>query len=428
MLGAVGPADLWLAGAVLVLLSASGLLAMAETSLVRMSKAKALSLHDDGRRGSNQLVKLMDHPERFLNPVLLLVLICQLISATLIGVLAAKLFGAFGVAAATVFEVVVIFVVFEAIPKNWAVHNPERAALLSAPVVASVIAFPPVRWVSQLLIGLANLMIGHEKDAHATSFVTESELLAMADVAMAEDVIETDERAFIHSIISFGDTVIREVMVPRPDMVTLEADSSVAEALREALEAGFSRLPVCEGSLDDVVGVAFLKDLIAAEHTGHGTDAVRDHVRPARFAPETKRLAATLREMQQEKFHQAIVVDEYGTTAGLVTLEDLIEELVGDIMDEFDVEEPDVVERADGAIVVAGRLNVDEVDELLDAELPQGSWDTIGGLVLDQLGKVPRQGEHVDVGGFRLTAEKVQGRRIDRVRIERHEEPADAER
>jgi putative hemolysin len=414
--------DWLLLAVIVVLLAVSGVFALAETSLVRTGLVKAKSLEDDHRRGARQLVRLVEHPERFLNPVLLLVLICQLVSATLVGILADQWLGPIGVVVATVFEVVVIFVLFEAVPKNWAVHNPERAALFSAPIVSAVVRFPPVRAVSVVLIGLANLMIGRSGgslDQVRTGHVTESELLAMADVAHAEDVIETAERAFIHSIIDFGDAVVREVMVPRPDMVALEAGATVSDALHQALDAGRSRLPVFEQNIDDVIGIAYAKDLIRAEHDGHGQDPVRHHVRPAHFVPETKRLSGLLREMQEQTFHLSIVVDEYGGTAGLVTLEDLIEELVGEIVDEFDVEEPVVERHPDGSIVVAGRLGIDDASELIGAQLPEGTWDTVGGLLLDVAGRVPRQGEAVEVGGFRLVAERVQGRRIGRVRIER---------
>jgi CBS domain containing-hemolysin-like protein len=241
----------------------------------------------------------------------------------------------------------------------------------------------------------------------------------MADVAHAEDVIEPEEREFIHSIIEFGDTVVREVMVPRPDMVTVEADETVRRALASALAAGYSRLPVVEGNLDDVVGVAYVKDLVRAEQEGRGDQPVRDHARPASFVPESKRLATLLPEMQERQSHLSIVVDEYGGTAGLVSLEDVLEELVGEIVDEFDVEEPPVEHLADGSVVVTGLMTVDEVDDLLGTELPQGAWDTIGGLLLDQAGHVPRQGEAVEVDGVVLVAQRVRGRRIDRVRIAR---------
>jgi len=409
------PVDWLLIATIAILLGGSGVMALAETSLVRTSRPKAKALLDDQRRGARQLVRLVEHPEQFLNPVLLLVLICQLVSATLVGILANEWFGPIGVLVATIFEVVVIFVFFEAVPKNWAVRNPERSALFSAPIVSAVLRFPPVRAMSWVLIGLADRLIGRGRGRGGN--VTESELLAMADVAHDEEVIEPEERRYIHSIIEFGDTVVREVMVPRPDMVTLDASATVTTALEAALGAGYSRLPAHERNVDDIIGIAYTKDLARAERDGHGSEEVRAHTRPAAFVPETKRLAELLRDMQEQKFHLAIVVDEYGGTAGLVTMEDLIEELIGEIVDEFDHEEPAVERRADGSVEVNGLMAVDDAAELLGAELPQGAWDTVGGLVLDLVGRVPHEGEAVEVEGFRLEVLRVQGRRIQRVRI-----------
>ncbi len=424
MIAAVGwkSTDLILLIVIVVLLVASGMLALAETSLVRMNRIKAKSLVDERRRGARQLARLAENPAAFLNPILLLVLICQLVSATLVGVLAADLLGGLGVVVGAVFEVVVIFVFFEAVPKNWAVHNSERAALLSAPVVSAIVRFPPIHFISSLLIGLANLIIGRPEEGEGAirpSYITDSELKAMADVAHEEHVIEHEERTFIHSVIDFGDTVVREVMVPRPDMVTVEADTSVTTALEAALAAGYSRIPVHEQQVDDIVGIAYTKDLVRAERVGKGGQPVSSSSRPPVFIPESKEVSSLLRQMQEEKFHMAIVVDEYGGTAGLVTLEDLIEELVGEIVDEFDVEGPSVEREKDGALVVSALYAVDDADELLGAELPHGPWDTVGGLMLDLVGRVPDNGDSVEVDGFRLTALDVRGRRIGRVRIER---------
>jgi CBS domain containing-hemolysin-like protein len=413
--------DVILIVVIAVLLAASGMLALAETSLVRMNRIKAKAMIDEKRRGARQLARLVEEPAKFLNPILLLVLICQLVSATLVGVVAEHLLGGIGVLVGAAFEVIVIFVFFEAVPKNWAVHNPDRAALFSAPIVTVIVRFPPVRFVSSLLIGLANLIIGRSgesDDGIRPSYITDSELKAMADVAHEENVIAGEERAFIHSIIDFGDTVVREVMVPRPDMVAIDDGESVTEALETALAAGFSRIPVHSGQIDDVEGIAYTKDLMRAERVGKGKDPVSTCARAAVFVPESKEVSALLRQMQEEKFHMAIVVDEYGGTAGLVTLEDLLEELVGDIVDEFDVEEPSVEELPDGSVVVSARYAVDDADQLLGADLPQGTWDTVGGLMLDLVGRVPEDGESVEVDGFRLTALDVQGRRIGRVRIE----------
>jgi CBS domain containing-hemolysin-like protein len=411
-----------------LLLAASGVLAMAETSLVRMNRIKAKSLVDERKRGARQLARLVENPANFLNPILLLVLICQLVSATLVGIVAEHLFGGLGVLLGIVFEIVVIFVFFEAVPKNWAVQHAERAALLSAPIVSTLIRFPPIRWLSAILIGLANRIIGatgDDAEGMPHSYITDSELKAMADVAHEENVIEHDERSFIHSIIDFGDTVAREVMTPRPDMVTVDVDVTVRDALEAALAAGFSRIPVEADGIDDIIGIAYTKDLVRAERVGKAEQAVRDSMRPPKFVPESKEVSDLLREMQEEKFHMAIVVDEYGGTAGLITLEDLLEELVGDIVDEFDVETPAVERLDDGSVLVSAAYSVDDADELLGADLPHGTWDTVGGLMLDLVGRVPDPGDSVEVDGFRLTAVDVRGRRIGRVRIERTGAPTE---
>ena len=394
-----------------------------------MNLVKSLTLQERGRRGGGTLARLMEHPERWLNPLLFVNLLCNMVTATLIGIVALHVFGGWGVVASTLIEVVVIFVVAEAAPKTWAVQNPERASLLAAPLIAALTSFPPVRLLASGLIALSNALLPG-KGLRRGPFVSEEELLTMADVAVVEDVIEREERALIHSIIEFGDTVVREVRVPRTDMVVVEAVETVGDVLEQAIAAGYSRIPVYGDGIDDIVGIVFTKDLIRASRLDRGGDPVRSLARPAHFVPETKRVAELMREMQAEKFHMAIVVDEYGGTAGLVTLEDLIEELVGEIVDEYDVEEPLIEWLPDGDSRVNARMAVDEVNDLLHARFPEADdWDSIGGLVLNVLGHVPAEGESVEVAGWRLTAERVQGRRIGRVRLSRlaGNEPSESE-
>jgi CBS domain containing-hemolysin-like protein len=413
---AVTGADVAMIVTIIVLLLISTYLAVAETSLTRMSRPKAQALADEGRRGGGKLAELVSHPERFLNPVLLVVLVCQLVQATLTGIVAQRLFGAIGVAIATFFNVVVVFVFAEAAPKTWAIQNPERAALLSAGPVSALTRFWPLRMLSRALIGLTNWILPG-KGLKEGPFVSEEELLALADVAVEEEVLEAEERKLIEQIIDFGDTVVREVMVPRPDMVGVPHDFRVADAMEVVLLNGYSRLPVFGGSADDIVGLVYAKDLMRAERDGSSDREVATLVRPAHYVPETKRVAELLPEMQAEKYHMAIVVDEYGGTAGLVTLEDLIEELVGEIVDEFDVEEPMIEPLAQGGVRVNARMPIDEVNDLVHAELPEGDWDTIGGLMFHLLGHIAHEGETADVNDHVLRAERVQGRRIGRVRI-----------
>ncbi len=404
---------------VFVLLLLSGFFALAETSLVRMNKSRARSLREERRRGARALVSLAESPERFLNPLLLLVLICQLVSATMVGVLAGHLFGAAGVFIATVAEVVIIFVIFEAIPKNFAVQHPDAAALLTAPIVSRILRFWPIQMISRLLLSIANGVMRLFGAAATTHRVTESEVLAMADVAHEDAAIESDERAFIHSVIEFGDTIVREVMVPRPDMVDVATSATVREALDLAIHTGRSRLPVLGEGVDDVVGIVNLRHLAALVTEGQGDALVGEHMGEAHFVPETKRVAALLTEIRRARVHLFVVVDEYGGTAGIVTLEDILEELVGEIADESDPRTTQVINQSiDAGITLSGRLNIDDANVDYDLALPKDGWDTVGGLVLDLAGGVPEQGDEFETDVYRLTVMRMDGRRIEEVRVE----------
>jgi putative hemolysin len=395
------------------------LLAGAETALGRMPRTRAQVLDAEGRRGARKLLELAGRPDQFVNPLLFALLVTQLAQATLVGIVAERLGGLAGLAIGMAIDIVVVFVV-TASARTWAVLHPDRAALAAAGPVSALIRFPLLRLTTRALIGLTNVLLPG-RGLKQGPYVSEEELLAVAELGVEEGVIEEHERALIESIIEFGDTVVREVMVPRPDMVTVGQDFRVADVMEVVLLNGYSRLPVIGDSIDDVVGITYAKDLMRAERDGEEDLPVAQLVRAARYVPETKRVPDMLREMQRDKFHMAIVVDEYGGTAGLVTLEDIIEELVGEIVDEFDVEDPLVEPLAGGGVRVDARTALDEVNELLHAELPEGDWDTIGGLLYHQLGHVPVEGESVVVDGWLLTAQRIQGRRIGRVRITRQD-------
>ena len=405
-----------LAALIAVLFGFSAVLALSETAFVRVSRIRLMNLAEDGDKRADRLLRLLEHPERTLNAVLLMLLGCQMVSATLLGTLLEPSFGAVGVAVGMVIEIVVVFTFAEVAPKTFAVQHAERAAMAVSGLLLFLTRFPPLRLLTRGFIGLANVVLPG-KGLRGGPFVTEAEILTMADVAAQEASIESGERELIHSIFEFGDTVVREVMVPRPDMVTVAADATVDEAIRVAIAAGKSRLPATGDTTDDIVGLVFLKDLVTGSGRGEGNEPVRQMLRPAKYVPESKRVAELLREMQTEKFHMAMVIDEHGGIAGVVTMEDLLEEIVGEITDEYDVDEPQVEQLADGALRVPGRTPIDEVNDLLDADLPSDEWDTVGGLVLDALGHVPVEGESARVDGLEFTAERVQGRRIVSVRI-----------
>ncbi len=422
----LGTTEIWLLVAITLLMLFAMLTAVAETAIVRISRSKATGLAEEGRPGAKALLALVQAPERWINALLLVILICQIVQATLTGVVSGRLFGGLGVAIATFVNVVVTFVLAEAAPKTWALQNTEKAALASSRPVKILVDFGPLRLVSRALIGLTNVILPG-KGIKEGPFISEEELLALAAEAAEAQVIEPDERRLIQSVIEFGDTVVREVMVPRPDMITVMSDFRVADVMEVVLLNGYSRVPVLGEDIDDVIGLVFAKDLMRAERDGREDEPVANLVRSARAVPETKPVAELLREMQAEQFHMAVVIDEHGGTAGIVTLEDLIEELVGEIVDEFDTEDARVEPLAGGAVRVSGSLTIDDANDLLDVELPEGEFDTISGLLLHQLGRMAVVGDVADIEGARLTVERVQGRRIMRVRIDKVDPADDSE-
>jgi CBS domain containing-hemolysin-like protein len=409
--------DWMIATAIVVLFLLSIVLAAAETALTRVSRARAQALADTAGKRGQILLSLVEHQE-WLNPTLLVVLSTQLVQSTLLGVLASRLFGGWGVVLATLVNVTLFFVVAEVAPKTWAIQHTDRAALAAARPVKALAGWGPLKLLSRGLIGLTNVILPG-KGLKRGPYTSEEELLAVADLAVEDAVIEAEERALIESVIELGDTVVREVTVPRTDMVTVTTEFRVVDAMEVVILNGYSRIPACGDGIDDVIGIVHAKDLMRAERDGHEERTVSELARPAHFVPETKRVSELLREMQVQRFHMAIVVDEYGGTAGLVTLEDIIEELLGEIVDEFDVEDPMIEPLPGGDVRVNARMALDEVNDLIHAQLPEGDWDTIGGLLLSELGHVPAEGEHVEVGGWLLTAQRVQGRRIGRVRLPR---------
>jgi len=412
---------LWALVGVLVLLGS--VLAIAEASLTRMTRVRALALQEEGRRNAATLAAIESDPPRYLNSVYLSVMFVQNGSAILVAILAENTFTGEGVEASgalitlvSVAFTILYFVVVEAMSKTFAILHSDRAALTVAPLVwflGRLLALP-----TRALIGVANVLLPG-RGLKAGPFVSEEDIRSMASVGHEEGSIEEEEKELIHSIFEFGDTIVREVMVPRPDVVAIEHDRTLRDVQALVLAHGTSRIPVFRESLDEVVGVVFAKDVLKALHQGKVDMPLADIVREARYVPESKKAAELLREMQKEKFHMAMVTDEYGSVSGLVSLEDLLEELVGDITDEYDTEEPGLVQLEDGSYRVSGKASIDDLNELLDVELPDEEWDTVAGLVLDLFGKIPDAGEETSFRGLTFRADEVNGRRVVSVVITR---------
>ncbi|MFM8380608.1 MAG: hemolysin family protein [Actinomycetota bacterium] len=421
MVAAVSGVDWAMLAVIAVLLVVLIFLSLAEMGLSRMTKPKAAALAEGGARQGKALKDLVGEPERWVNPLLLSVNVCQTVQATLTGIVAARAFGAIGVTFGVVLNVVVFFVLAEAVPKTYAVLYPERAALTTARGTRLLVSFPPLKLLSGWLISLTNVIV-RGKGLKQGPFVSEQELLGIVEAAMNDEVIEEEERDLIESIIEFGDTVVREIMVPLPDMVTVPLTHSLTQVVDVAIEHGYSRIPVL-GEDDDVKGVAFIKDLIRQERAGNGAAPITRHMRGVVVIPENKPVSRLMREMQEKKFHLAVVADEYGSIAGLVTLEDCLEELVGEIVDEYDTDRTEIERLPDGQYLVHGSTSVSDVNDELEINIPDEEWDSIGGFVFGTLEHVPVVGEHIDYDGWRFTVAAVEGRRIRTVRITLKESP-----
>ncbi|WFE42756.1 hemolysin family protein [Micromonospora sp. WMMD998] len=407
-------------GAGLVVLA--GLIAMTEAALAAVSAARAAELAREGARGARALQAVAGDVVRHLNLLLLLRLLAELTATTLVALVAVDTFGA-GWRAALVTAgamTVVSFVVVGVAPRTLGRQHAYAVGRAVAPLV---------RWLGRALNPLASLLIliGNAvtpgKGFREGPFATQVELRELVDLAEQRGVVEHGERQMIHSVFALGDTIAREVMVPRTEMVWIEERKTLAQALALFLRSGFSRIPVIGENVDDVLGVLYLKDLI--RRTQGDREArempVAELMRQATFVPESKPVDDLLSEMQAARNHLVIVVDEYGGTGGLVTIEDILEEIVGEITDEYDVERPPVEHLPDGAVRVTARLPVENLGELFDTALPTDEVETVGGLLAQALGRVPIPGAEAEVSGLRLIAEGTTGRRnrIDTVLVSR---------
>ncbi|MGZ4593644.1 MAG: hemolysin family protein [Actinomycetes bacterium] len=406
--------DVVLIGSAVLLILFGGFVAGAEAALSRVSRVTADELEREGRRGAKRLQQVVADPARYLNLLTLLRVACELGATVLVTVVCLSHFDTTwqAVLVAGVVMVVVSYIAIGVSPRTIGRQHAARVAILGARFVtplARVLGPLP-----QLLILVGNALTPG-KGFREGPFASEAELRDLVDLAEENKLIEDRERMMIHSVFELGDTIAREVMVPRTDVVFIERHKTLRQAISLALRSGFSRIPVVGEGTDDVIGVAYLKDLVRRTYEyrdGESTEKVESVMRPAVFVPESKPVDQLLREMQAQQTHIAIVVDEYGGTAGLVTIEDVIEEIVGEITDEYDVERPQVEELPDGSLRVSARLHVDELAEILAIDdLEDDDVDTVGGLFAKYLGRVPIPGAEVYVDGLQLTAEGTRGRR-----------------
>jgi CBS domain containing-hemolysin-like protein len=425
---------------VLALLSAAWLASCAEAGLAVVTSTGAEEAVREGRRGARRLARVVSDPTRYLNLALLLRIASEMGAAVLVTHACLREFPEVWQALTAAFGVMVLlsFVAVGVSPRTIGRQHPVITTIAAAYVLVPLARVLGPLPAALILLGNA---VTPGKGFRRGPFASEAELRAMVDLAERESLIEDAERRMVHSVFELGDTLVREVMVPRTDIVSIDRHKNLRQALSLALRSGFSRIPVTGESDDDIVGIVYLKDVARAVHINREAEAesVESLMRPATFVPDTKNAGDLLREMQRDRIHVAVVIDEYGGTAGIVTIEDILEEIVGEITDEYDTEAPPV-ESLDGvgAYRVTARLDLGHLGELYGLKLDDEDVETVGGLLTKALGRVPiagaeavldlpREQHGLPLTGLRLTAEAPSGRRnrIEWVRVEPVHEAAD---
>ena len=417
---------------VAVFILAGGVFAATEIALVSLREAQAKALADNGKRGA-RVARLMSDPNRFLAAVQ--------VGVTLAGFLSAA-FGAarlavpvsdvladagLSVGASDTVALVLVTVVIsyfslvfsELAPKRLGLQRPEKVAMLFAPGLDRIaVVFRPVIWLLSKSTDVVVRLLGGDPDSRREA-ISEDELRGLV---AAHESLSKDERKLIDDVFAAGERQLREVMLPRTEVAFLDASMTLSRAVKETADAPHSRYPVAGSSQDDIIGFLHVRDLMVTATKARGT-RVGDVAREVKSLPDTKKVLPALSEMRREGHHLAIVVDEYGGTAGIVTLEDLIEEVIGDIRDEYDVEGDDALRFRGGALEADGLLNLDEVRSVTGVDLPEGPYETLAGYVMACLGHVPRIGEAVEVDGHRLEVTELDARRVSRVRVTPLEQP-----
>lgn len=421
--------SLYAIAAIILLLSFAGFLAATESALTSISRVLIEQL--ESKRGGELLRRFSQQPAKYLNVILLVRKTCELTATVLLAAILLRNYSSAQAMSLTVLIMVIVsYVVVGVGPRTLGKQHPHTWARAGIGV-AFFLAFI-LGPVTKLLIAIGNA-ITPGVGFRTGPFTNEAELRDLVDQAHERGLVESDEHEMIHSVFELGDTLVRELMVPRTEMVWIEKDKSLRQALSLALRSGFSRVPVIGENLDRIIGIAYVKDLAKRtldHHEAETTERVEQHMRPATFVPESKIAADLLKEMQRDQIHLAIVVDEYGGTAGIITIEDILEEIVGEIADEFD----DGVEAftwiSESKARAKATLHIEDLADELDIEISEEDFedvDTIGGLMAQKLGRVPIAGSTITVGQYLITSERPVGRRrrISSVLIEKIESAAD---
>ena len=404
-------------GLLVVLLLGSGFFSASETSLMSLSKIRIRYMEDEGVKGAKLVGSLIEKSSDLLSSILVGNNIVNIAATSVSTSLFINIFGDGGVAIATAVMTVLVLVFGEITPKTIAANSPEKVAVVvSKPISIIMKITKPIVWVFNLLTGIIFKIMGIDNDG-VKPFITEEELKAMVNVSHEEGVLEMEEREIINNVFQFGDMQAKEAMIQRLDMVAIDIEDSYDEIIELFKSEKLSRLPVYQESIDDIVGILNIKDIIFLSDEEIENFDIKDYVREAFFTYEFKKITQLLEEMKKEKTQMAIVVDEYGGTAGLLTIENLVEVIVGDIDDEYDEEEEEIVKINDNEYLVEGSTKISDVNEQLGINLESEEFDSIGGFIIGYLKRIPEENEIIEVEDVKFKVESIDKNRINKIRI-----------
>ena len=400
-----------------ILLIGSGFFSASETALMSLSKIKLRHMEEDGVKGAKLVNKLVDDTNRLLTSILIGNNIVNIAATSITTSLFTVMFGAQGVAMATALMTILVLIVGEITPKTISANNPEKTSLLVAkPIKFFVTILTPIVWIFNIITKIIFKLLGVE-DNGAKPFITEEELKTMVNVSHEEGLLEMEEREIINNVFEFGDMQAKEAMVQRLDIIAIDAEDSYEEIIELFKTEKLSRMPVYEETIDDIIGILNIKDIIFLSDEEISNFNIKKYVRDAFFTYEFKKITQLLEEMKKNKSQMSIVVDEYGGTAGLITIEDLVEVIVGDIEDEYDEEEDEIEVISPNEFLVDGSTKINDVNETLNIELESEEFDSIGGYIIGYIKHIPEEHEVIEVGNIKFNIESVDKNRIKKIRI-----------
>lgn len=404
-------------GLLIVLLLGSGFFSASETSLMSLSKIRIRYMEEEGVKGAKLVSSLIEKSSDLLSSILVGNNVVNIAATSVSTSLFISIFGDGGVAIATAVMTVLVLIFGEITPKTIAANSPEKiAVIVSKPISIIMKITKPIVWVFNLLTGIIFKIMGIENDG-VKPFITEEELKAMVNVSHEEGVLEIEEREIINNVFQFGDMQAKEAMIQRLDMIAVNIEDSYDEIIELFKSEKLSRLPVYQESIDDIVGILNIKDIIFLSDEEIKNFNIKNYVREAFFTYEFKKITQLLEEMKKEKSQMAIVVDEYGGTAGLLTIEDLVEVIVGDIDDEYDEEEEEIVKVSDNEYLVEGSTKISDVNEQIGINFESDEFDSIGGFIIGYLKRIPEENELIEVGNVKFSVESIDKNRINKIRI-----------